>query len=213
MAAMSGAVLSKGTVFTAGFDGVAVEMKGYLTMSEFNASSLPYQTCAANEDTLVQPSRPCTQTLVQPASAPVAMVSTGKPTEALIAASPKPTVPGHVVMPPSVARKALVQPAAPVSMVSPGKPTEALIAASPKPTVPGHVVMPPSAAHKALVQPTQAPVSMVSTGKPTEALIAASPKPAVPGHVVMPPSAAPWLWCSRRRLPCQWCRRASRQRR
>ena len=119
------------------------------------------------------------------------MVSTGKPTEALIAdpASPKPTVPGHVVMPPSAAHKTLVQPTqAPVSMVSTGKPTEALIAASPKPTVPGHVVMPPSAAHKTLVQPTQAPVSMVSTGKPTEALIA--DQPTVPGHVVMPPSAA-----------------------
>ena len=38
------------------------------------------------------------------------MVSTGKPTEALIAASPKPAVPGHVVMPPSAAHKALVQP-------------------------------------------------------------------------------------------------------
>ena len=60
------------------------------------------------------------------------MVSTGKPTEALIAASPKPTVPGHVVMPPSAAHKTLVQPTqAPVSMVSTGKPTEALIAASP----------------------------------------------------------------------------------
>ena len=31
--------------------------------------------------------------LVQPTQAPVAMVSTGKPTEALVAASPKPTVP------------------------------------------------------------------------------------------------------------------------
>ena len=89
------------------------------------------------------------------------MVSTGKPTEALIAASPKPTVPGHVVMPPSAVHQTLVQPTqAPVSMVSTGKPTEALIAASPKPTVPGHVVMPPSAVHQTLVQlvQTQAPV-------------------------------------------------------
>ena len=70
------------------------------------------------------PTRLRTRLLVQPTQAPVSMVSTGKPTEALIAASPKPTVPGHVVMPPSAAHKTLVQPTqAPVSMVSTGKPT------------------------------------------------------------------------------------------
>ena len=37
------------------------------------------------------------KTLVQPTQAPVSMVSTGKPTEALVATSPKPPVPGDVV--------------------------------------------------------------------------------------------------------------------
>ena len=132
IAAMSSAVLTEGTVFTAGFDGVAVEMKGYLTMSEFNASSLsPYQTCAGGEDTLAQP-RPVHQTLVQPTQAPVSMVSTGKPTEALIAASPKPTVPGHVVMPPCGAGRWCNRPRRLCRWCRRASP-EALIAASPKP--------------------------------------------------------------------------------
>ena len=50
-ATASSGELIEGTIFTSGFDGIAVEMKGYFTMAGFkNASVGPYQICVDGEE-------------------------------------------------------------------------------------------------------------------------------------------------------------------